>query len=69
MPWKRNAKKRGRFAAAIYRLRNRVERLINRLKQFRWIATRYAQRAATYQAFWLIGAIFVSLRSFFANTT
>jgi transposase len=31
----------GSFDKALYRQRNRVERLINRLKQFRRIATRY----------------------------
>jgi transposase len=29
-----------------YRQRNRIERLINRLKRFRRIATRYEKRAA-----------------------
>ncbi|HEX8600052.1 MAG TPA: IS5/IS1182 family transposase, partial [Chloroflexia bacterium] len=35
---------------------NRVERLINRLKQYRRIATRYEKRAANYKAFLLIAA-------------
>ncbi len=35
---------------ATYRERNRVECLINRLKQFRAIATRYDKLAATYHA-------------------
>ena len=42
---------------AAYRLRNRVERLINRLKQFRRIATRYEKRAANYLAMLTIGMI------------
>ena len=33
------------FDRAIYRERNRVERLINRLKQHRRVATRYEKRA------------------------
>jgi transposase len=33
-----------------------VERLINRLKQNRRLATRYEQGAANYRAMWLIGA-------------
>ena len=33
---------------ALYRLRARVEHLINRLKQFRRIATRYEKRAENY---------------------
>ncbi len=32
------------------------ERLINRCKQFRRLATRYEQRAENYQARWLIAA-------------
>lgn len=39
-----------RFDQALYCLRNRVERLINRLKQFRRLATRYEKRAENYRA-------------------
>lgn len=38
------------FNRAIYRGRNKVERLINRLKQFRRVATRYEKRAKHYLA-------------------
>jgi transposase len=34
----------------LYRLRNRVERLVNRLKQFRAVATRYDKTAESYLA-------------------
>jgi transposase len=34
-----------------------VERLINRLKRYRRIATRYEKRAANYAAMWTIAAI------------
>ena len=34
----------------LYRLRNRVERLNNKLKQFRAVATRYDKTAASYLA-------------------
>lgn len=44
----------GPFDRAVYRLRNRVERLINRCKQYRSLATRYDKRAASYRALWLI---------------
>ena len=37
-----------------YRTRNRLERLINRYKQFRRLATRYEKRAVNYRAMWLI---------------
>ncbi len=35
----------------LYRLRNRVERLVNRLKPFRAVATRYERTAESYLAF------------------
>lgn len=57
----------GPFDRTLYKSRNRVERLINRLKHFRRLATRYEKRAANYRAMWLIGAILLWLR--FANTT
>jgi transposase len=40
-----------------YRERNRVERLINRLKQFRCVATRYEKLAANYLTMLTIAAI------------
>src|SRR5579859_168253 len=40
-----------------YRKRNVVERLINRLKQFRRIATRYEKRALNYLAMLTVAAI------------
>lgn len=52
----RSDQRRGRFDKAIYRQRNRIERLINRLKQFRRLATRYEKRAANHRAMWLIAA-------------
>lgn len=54
--------RRGPFDRAVYRLRNRVERLINRLKQFRRIATRYEKRAANYAAMLTIAASLLWLR-------
>ena len=40
-----------------YRNRNQVERLINRLKQFRRVATRYDKLADSYAAFVQLPAI------------
>jgi transposase len=54
IPRRRDERHRGRFDRAIYRLRNRVERLINRCKQYRSLATRYDKRAASYRALWVI---------------
>ena len=49
------------FDRVVYRERNVIERLINRLKQWRRIATRYEKRAQNYQAFVLIGCILLWL--------
>jgi transposase len=45
------------FDPAAYRERNRVERTINRLKQWRRVATRYEKREANYLAMVTIAAI------------
>ncbi|UQS23127.1 IS5 family transposase [Amycolatopsis thermalba] len=50
------------FDAETYKRRNMVERCFNRLKQFRDLATRYAKRAAYYQAELTIAAIILWLR-------
>lgn len=47
----------GAFNREIYRQRNQVERTINRLKQFRRVATRYEKRAENYLAMLTIAAI------------
>ena len=57
IPRKRNEKRRGPFDREIYRRRNVVERAINRLKQFRRIATRYEKKAENYLAMLHIGSI------------
>jgi transposase len=46
-----------------YRQRNRVERLMNRRKQFRAVATRYDKLADRYQATITIADIFIWLRA------
>lgn len=61
IPRKRNERRTGPFDKVLYRLRNRVERLINRLKQFRRIATRYEKRADNYLAMLHIGSILLWL--------
>jgi transposase len=47
----------GSFDRALYRERNRVERLINRLKQCRRVATRYEKHAAHYLAMLALAAL------------
>ena len=45
-----NQRRRGPFDKENYRQRNKVERMIGRIKEFRRIATRYEKRAANYSA-------------------
>lgn len=54
--------RRGRpHNAVLYRERNWVERFINRLKQFRAVATRYDKRSTSYLATVLLAAIVLIL--------
>ncbi len=57
IPKRSNQKQQGRFNRGLYRERNRVERLINRLKQYRRVATRYEKYVVNYMAMLMIGAI------------
>jgi transposase len=61
IPRTANEDRRGPFNKQFYRLRARVEQLINRLKQFRRIATRYEKRADNYLAMVTLGAILLWL--------
>ena len=61
IPRKSNERRRGKFDKSIYRQRNRVERLFNRLKQFRRIATRYEKRAENYLAMLTLASILLWL--------
>ena len=59
-------RRRGRppkFDRESYRRRNVVERCVNRLKQWRGIATRYEKRAANYRAAVVIAALMIWLTS------
>ena len=59
---RRQGQGRGRhFDRQAYRQRNRMERLINRLKQFWRIATRNEKRAANYLAMLTLAAILLWL--------
>jgi transposase len=61
IPWRCNEKRRGRFDRAAYKRRNVVERCINRLKQFRRVATRYEKLAVNYRAMVTLAAIMLWL--------
>jgi transposase len=54
IPRRRTEHRSGPFDRASYRLRERVERLINRCKQYRSLATRYDKRGESYRALWTI---------------
>ena len=45
-----------------YRARNRVERLVSKLKQLRRVATRYDQTAASFLAFVKLAALRIWIR-------
>jgi transposase len=62
IPTQAREPRRPRFDREAHRRRNRVERLVNRLKQFRRIATRYEKRAANYAAMLAIGMTLLWLR-------
>jgi transposase len=60
----RRAHRAGRkpaFDRETYRRRNVVERCINRLKQWRGLATRYEKRAVSYRAAVVIAATMIWL--------
>ena len=37
-----------RFSPVLYRMGNRIERFFNRIKHFRWFATRYKKHASNF---------------------
>jgi transposase len=51
------------FDAATYAQRNVVERCVNKLKQWRGIATRYDKRAINYRAAVIVAALMIWLTS------
>jgi transposase len=62
VPRKANERRTGAFDREVYGERNRVERLINRLKQFRRVATRYEKLAANFLAMLTLAATLLWLR-------
>src|SRR5215207_1045394 len=61
IPRQRHERQREEFDEHLYMERNRVERLINRLKQFRRVATRYEKQSANYLAILTLTAIVIWL--------
>ncbi len=61
IPTKSNQPPQRHFDRDLYRERHRVERCINRLKQYRRVATRYEKLAVTYLAMVTIAAILIWL--------
>ena len=64
IPFKSNRRWKGCFSPALYRERNRVERLFNRIKHFRRAATRYEKHAANYLAMLKLACIKIWLRAY-----
>ena len=64
IPTTAQQRRRPGFDREAYRARNRVQRLFNRLKQFRRIATRYEKRAANFLAMLHIAAILIWIKPF-----
>lgn len=61
IPRRADERRRGPFDREQYRLRSRVECMINRLKQYRRLATRYEKRAENHRAMWILGCILLWL--------
>jgi transposase len=61
IPTRKDQRRQPSFDREAYRERNKVERLMNRLKQFRSIATRYGKRATNYLAMVTLGMIMLWL--------
>jgi transposase len=68
IPAKANAVEPYPIDAAAYKERNRVERLINKLKQFRRVATRYDKLANSFLAFVKLALAFIKARSIVNRT-
>lgn len=57
----RPSDRRHRFDTAVYIQRNRVERLVGRLKEFRRVATRFEKRAVHFLAMVTLAAVLLWL--------
>ena len=57
-----NEHRGGKFDKALYRMRNMVERCLNRLKQYRRIATRYEKKSENYLSMLTIASFIMWLQ-------
>jgi transposase len=64
IPARSTRKARFCFSRRLYKARNRIERLFNKLKQFRRIATRYDKLAATFTAMIKLACVRLWLRGY-----
>lgn len=62
IPPKSNRKTLREYDKELYKERNLIERLFNKLKQFRRIATRYDKTALSFMSFLNIAAIYLWLK-------
>ena len=62
IPSKFNRKNPRNFEKVLYRERNLIERLFNKLKNFRRVATRYDKTASAYLAFVMVAGIYLWLK-------
>lgn len=62
IPPKSNRKIQREYDVDLYKERNNVERMFNKLKQFRRIATRYDKTALSFFAFLCIAGIYLWLK-------
>jgi transposase len=62
IPPKRNRKQPRDFDRYLYKVRNLVERFINRIKHYRRIATRYEKTARNFLAFTHVASIMILLQ-------
>ena len=68
IPCKCNSKEQIAYDKESYKLRNKIERFFNKIKQFRRIATRYEKLSKTFRAFIHMVASCLILRRQFVNT-
>ena len=62
IPPKSNRRIAREYDAHLYKIRNLIERMYGKLKQFRRVATRYDKLASSFMSFVLVAAIAIWLK-------